>query len=299
MDMRGLEHRTVAAKGLNLHVVEAGAGPPVVLLHGFPDFWYGWRLQIPALVEAGYRVVAPDLPGYNESEAPPDRRGYTTAALAETLAALIEAAAGETVVLVGHDWGGVLAWRLAAHRPDLVRRLVIMNAPHPRVFARLLWTTSQLRKSWYAFFFQLPRLPERLLAGSDLAVLERVWRTGVRRREAVTDEDIARYRRAFERPGVLTAALAYYRMAWRLPLGRASAVAGTGRVDVPTLVIWGERDRHLDVRNLDGLEEWVPDLTVERIPEAAHWVQLDRPDEVNALLVGFGRPRGPGTGAAA
>lgn len=298
MDNRGLEHHTVAAKGLNLHVLEGGAGPPVVLLHGFPDFWYGWRLQIPALVEAGYRVIAPDLPGYNESEGPRDRRGYTTAALADTLAALIEAAAGEKVVLVGHDWGGVLAWRLAAGRPDLVRRLVIMNAPHPRVFARLLLTTSQLRKSWYAFFFQLPWLPERLLAGAHLAVLERVWRRGVRRREAVTDEDVARYRRAFERPGALTAALAYYRRAWRLPLKGASG-GGTGRVDVPTLVIWGERDPHLDVRNLDGLEEWVPDLTVERIPEAAHWVQLDSPDEVNGLLVSFGRPgdgrRGAGT----
>ena len=295
--MRGLEHRTVAAKGLNLHVVEAGSGPPVVLLHGFPDFWYGWRLQIPVLVEAGYRVLAPDLPGYNESEAPPDRRGYTTPALAETLAALIEAAAGERVMLVGHDWGGVLAWRLAADRPDLVRRLVIMNAPHPRVFARLLLTTSQLLKSWYAFFFQLPWLPERLLAGGDLAVLERVWRTGVRRREAVTDEDIARYRRAFGRPGVLTAALAYYRRAWRLPLRRASA-GRTGRVEVPTLVIWGERDRHLDVRNLEGLEEWLADLSVERIPEAAHWVQLDAPGEVNALLVAFGRPEERGRKAA-
>ena len=291
MDMRGLEHRTVAAKGLNLHAVEAGAGPPVVLLHGFPDFWYGWRLQIPALVEAGYRVIAPDLPGYNESDPPRTRRGYTTRALADTLAAFIEAAAGEKVVLVGHDWGGVLAWSVAARRADLVRRLVVMNAPHPRIFGRLLWTTSQLRKSWYAFFFQLPWLPERLLAGSDLAVLERAWRKGPRRRGAVTEEDVARYRRAFGRPGALPAALAYYRKSWR-PLAEAGSPGGAPRVDVPTLVIWGEGDPHLDIRNLDGLEEWVSDLTIRRIPEAAHWVQLDTPAQVNELLVAFGRPDG-------
>lgn len=279
-----------------------GAANTIVLLHGFPDFWYGWRLQIPALVGAGFRVIAPDLPGYLGSAAP-SGGGYGVRALAAEVARLIQESAPDGVVLVGHDWGGVLAWRLAASRPDLVRGLVILNAPHPAVFGRLLFATSQLFKSWYAFFFQLPWLPERWLSAGDFAVLERIWRASVRGPGAPTDDAIARYKTAFGTPGTLSNALAYYRVGgWRVMMrGRRkrarSKTASSERaaerpvLRVPTLVVWGEKDPHLDVRNLDGLERHVACLTIERLPHAAHWVQLDAPERVNELLITFARDR--------
>lgn len=296
-----LTHLRVRAGDLSLHAVEAGDGPPVVLLHGFPDSWYVWRLQIPALAAAGFRAMAVDLPGYNESERPAGKAGYRVDALADTMAAFIQEAAEGSVVLVGHDWGGVLAWRLAMARPDLVRRLVILNAPHPRIFPHLLRTTSQILRSWYILFFQLPWLPERLIRAFDFAVLERVLRRGRYGATPVTDDEVTRCKRAIGRPGSVESALAYYR-AVRLPepadpprgggagdvtRAEARSEARSSRIEVPTLVVWGERDGYLDVRNLVGLEARVSELRVERVPGAGHWVQLDAAERVNELLVGF------------
>ena len=284
----GITHRHVDAGGIRLHVVEAGSGPVVVLLHGFPDFWYGWRMQIPALVAAGFRVVAPDLPGYGGSESPREAGGWTVRGLAATIAALIEGITDERVVLVGHDWGGALAWRLAAARPDLVRRLVILNAPHPRVFVRLLRTTTQLFRSWYVFFFQLPWLPERVLARRRFAALKGALRRGSRP-GAFTREDLSRYVEAWYRPGALSAMLGYYRRGWRRPPRAPGGVRGPRTVTVPTLVIWGEGDPYLDARNVDGLDAWVAELVVERLPDAGHWAQLDEAARVNELIVAFAR----------
>lgn len=294
-----MKDRLVNADGLRLHVTEAGEGRPVVLLHGFPDSCYVWRLQVPRLTAAGYRVIAPDLPGYGRSEIPRAKGGYTVRALASRLAALIESVAEQEVVLAGHDWGGLLSWRLARDRPDLIRRLVILNAPHPRVFRRKLMTTRQLFRSWYAAFFQLPWLPERILQARDFAVLRRALRRATRP-GAFTDEDMARHVQEWSRPGALSAALAYYRMSWRAAprqpppsagsAARAPDAAGGRRrlpSRVPTLVIWGERDPFLDIRNLQGLEDHVADLTVVTVPEAGHWVQLDAPERVTRLIADF------------
>jgi len=317
-----VHHREMVG-GIGLHWVEAGQGPTVVLLHGFPDFWYGWRLQIPALVEAGYRVVAPDLRGYNDSDRPPRRRDYTTELIAADVVGLIErttgrgdvragGAGGESpggrgtergsgervvgpgddsgVVLVGHDWGGVVAWLVAAARPDLVRRLVVLNAPHPDGFRRTLRTSSQLLKSWYALFFQLPWLPERAMSAFGFALLTRVLEREVQNPSAFTGRDLDRYKEAWAKPGALRAALDYYRMApRRMTVNRQSAPS---RVSAPTLVLWGERDPHLDVKNLVGLDAYAPDLRVERFPDAGHWVQLDAAAGVNRLLIEAARPRG-------
>src|SRR5512132_1806324 len=158
-----MAHRWVDVGGLRLHCVQAGAGPLVVLLHGFPEFWYAWRHQIPALADAGYRVVAPDLPGYNTSDRPRRVRDYQPRVLAQDVAGLIVALGADSAAVAGHDWGGGLAWLLAMHHPERVQRLVILNAPHPIRFLKGLGNLRQLRRSWYILAFQLPWLPERLM----------------------------------------------------------------------------------------------------------------------------------------
>ena len=167
-------HRRVSLERLTLHYVEAGSGVPVVLLHGFPEFWYSWRHQIAALAAAGYRPIAPDLPGYNESDKPTGIASYRLELLVDDIARFIGAVAGGPAAVVGHDWGGVIAWELAMRRPELVTRLAILNAPHPAAFHRELQTPRQLLRSWYALFFQLPWLPEWLAAARNYALLRRL-----------------------------------------------------------------------------------------------------------------------------
>lgn len=270
-------HSTVRANGIDIHCVEAGRGPLVVLLHGFPEYWYGWRRQIPALADAGFHVVAPDLRGYNRSGRPSGVCAYRMEALVEDLAGVIESFGGRAV-LVGHDWGGVIAWFAAMHHPGLVRRLVILNAPHPAAFAReLRRLSSQWVRSAYAGWFQLPVLPEWLWRAGDFALLRRVLRSG----PAGHGDDVQRYVEAFTPPGALRAALHYYRAALRCPRPEVK------RVDTPTLIIWGQRDPFLCPALTRGLEPWVPQLTVERLPRATHWLHHEEPDVVSGLIAGF------------
>jgi pimeloyl-ACP methyl ester carboxylesterase len=191
-------------------------------------------------------------------------------------------------VVVGHDWGGAIAWHLAITRPELVERLVVLNAPHPAAFRRELRRPSQWLRSAYVLFFQLPWLPEWFLAAGDYAVLERTLRQQPVRPGAFTPEDVRAYKGALARPGARTAALNYYRAALRYP---AAAVATDRPVTAPTLLIWGERDAYLSVGLTRGLERWVADLRVERLPDASHWVQNDAPERVNQLIGEFLRER--------
>jgi epoxide hydrolase 4 len=201
--------------GVRLHYVERGAGPLVVLLHGFPQYWGAWRRQIPALADAGFRVVAPDLRGYNLSDRPAGVDAYRTGRLAWDIAMLVERLGAGRAHVVGHDWGGVVAWQLAARHPERVDRLAILNAPHPRRFVAALARTTQALRSWYAGFFQLPWLPERLLAAADFWLLARALRDGTARRGAFDDAEIARHRATWRRPGALTAMVQFYRAALR------------------------------------------------------------------------------------
>jgi pimeloyl-ACP methyl ester carboxylesterase len=275
---------------VRLHGVERGRGPLVLLLHGFPDFWYGWRQQLPALAAAGFRAVALDLRGYNLSDRPPRVADYRVSRLAADVRAAVAALGAERAHVVGHDWGGAVAWHLAARYPETVDRLVVLNAPHPGRFAELLRTPGQALRSWYVGAFQIPAVPELLLGAARRRLLLASLRAMHLRPGALTDEDVARYDAAFASPGALRAALAYYRAAAR----RAGESLGTGRtVDRPTLLVWGERDPALRPENADGLERWVPDLRVERVPQAGHFVQADAPDVVNGAIVRFlraGRP---------
>jgi pimeloyl-ACP methyl ester carboxylesterase len=280
-----LTHQTAIVNGLRFHYVEAGSGPLVVLLHGFPEFWYTWRHQLPALAAAGHRAVAPDLRGYNESAKPPGVRNYVLDLLVADVAGLIaHLGGGKPVAVVGHDWGGALAWRLAMLHPDLVERLVVLNGPHP---AKPLWSSEdpvQWLRSWYILFFQLPLLPEWLIQAGNFALLDRMFRREPTRPGAFTREDIRPYKRALSRPGALTATINWYRAAFRYsrPMFRDVRV-----ITAPTLLIWGERDPHLGVHLSRGLERWVPGIRVERLPHCSHWVQHDDPQRVNALLLDF------------
>jgi pimeloyl-ACP methyl ester carboxylesterase len=277
-----------------------------VLLHGFPEFWYSWRRQMRALASEGRRVVAPDQRGYNLSDKPEGVDAYRIDELAADVAGLVRHLGARRAVVAGHDWGGAVAWHLARTRPEVVERLAVLNAPHPRAYRRELRSLDQLLRSWYVFFFQLPRLPEAAIRAFDYAVLERVLRRGPTRPDAFEPDEIAAYKAALDRPGALTAAVNWYRANLRGPAsgigGGASgdsakvrgeeaaadrASAPRDPVDVPTLVIWGMRDRYLSPVLLDGLGRWVSDLTVERLPDVGHWVTAEAPGRVSALLAGF------------
>jgi epoxide hydrolase 4 len=290
-------HGETIANGVRLHFVEAGEGPLVVLLHGFPEFWYAWREQIPALADAGFRVVAPDLRGYNRSEKPHGLASYRIGELVRDVRDLIEGMDGR-VHVVGHDWGGVVAWELAARHPEVIDRLGILNAPHPAVFRHELRRADQLRRSWYAFFFQLPVLPELAFSLGNYRLVESAVKDAALP-GAFSNRDVERYKEALSRPGALSAAIDYYRATGRGTLrdlpnrvipGREPDpewVSTGGRIDAETLLIWGTNDVALSPRLTEGLEEWVSNLRIERFEEATHWVQADRPAEVNDLLVGF------------
>ena len=270
---------------VRLHYVEAGDGPLVVMLHGFPEFWFSWRFQIPALAAAGFRVVAPDMRGYNLSSRPVGVAAYHPDRLAADVRDLIRERAAERAFLVAHDWGAGVAWATAMNHPEVVERLAILNAPHPRRMLQGLRRPRQLAKSWYMFFFQLPWLPERLVR----AARWRAFRYGFEhdaRPGAFTAQDIGRYVEAWSQPGAATAMINYYRAVFRQTPRHAEARIRPIRA--PTLVIWGERDRYLGAELAEPDRADVPNLErVVRLPDASHWVQHDEPERVGQLLVDF------------
>lgn len=268
-----------------MHVVVAGpeAGPPVILLHGFPDFWYGWRHQIRALAKAGYRVLTPDQRGYNLTA----KRGpYNLAAVTVDVLALIAAAGYERVRLVGHDWGGAVAWMFAAMYPERLERLAVLNLPHPlaglRRFGRL--DLRQLLRSWYIGVIQLPLLPEALLSRNQYAGLKTALRASARP-GIFTDEDLAHYTAAWSQPGALPAMLAWYRAFWmtgRFVMANRRRLA---RIQPPALVLWGERDQALVPEFAAESGPYLEQGRVVTLPEATHWLQMEFPDTVNQHLL--------------
>jgi epoxide hydrolase 4 len=270
--------------GVRLHYVEAGEGPLVVLLHGFPEFWYSWRNQIDSLADAGFRVVAPDMRGYNLSDKPPAVKSYDADVLAADVAGLIRERGAERAFLVGHDWGAAVAWVTAMNHPDVVEKLAILNVPHPRRMLDGLRTPRQLRKSWYMFFFQLPWLPERL----ERLGRHRFFRSALydAKPGAFSNEDIDRYVEAWEQPGALTGSINYYRAAFRNTPKQVEARIKP--VYAPTRVIWGENDRYIGRELAEPPRADVPNLDqVFRLPDASHWVQHDEPERVSELLIDF------------
>lgn len=276
------QHRDIITNGIRMHYVTQGEGPLIVLLHGFPEFWYSWRHQIPFLAEQGYTVVAPDLRGYNDTDKP--RKGYELPTLLRDIAGLITGLGREKAVIVGHDWGGVLAWAFAINYPHMTERLIVLNAPHPGAMQREMRTLKQLRKSWYVFFFQLPWLPEYALLRDNASAVGRMLHGAALQKSAFPPEEIAKYQAAMSKPGAMTAALNYYRQLLRRG---PRAYAGHLHVSVPALLIWGVHDVALGVALTYNLEQWVPNLRIERIDDSGHWVQQEQPEKVNRLILAF------------
>jgi pimeloyl-ACP methyl ester carboxylesterase len=280
-----IRHERIPGDGVHLHVARAGTGPPVILLHGFPENWRSWKHQVPALASAGFSVLVPDLRGYNESDRPAERSAYHLRHLVADVAALVRASGAARAHVVGHDWGGIVAWVFASVHPELLDKLVIVNAPHLRVYMEKLRRPSrQMLRAWYLLLFRIPGVSERALAARDFRAIRQMFR-GLPKQPAFTDEEIEHYVAALARPGALTAALNWYRENLASP--DALQLARSAHVGAETLVIWGEQDPALGVELLDGLERVAPRARVHRIPHASHWVQNEAPDEVNRVLVEF------------
>lgn len=281
-EIPGLRHEYVQINGIRMHYATAGSGPLVLMLHGFPDFWYTWRRQIAALSRR-FTVVAPDQRGYNETDKP--TWGYSIDVLVADVAELIRALGHRRALLVGHDWGAAVAWATAISRPHRVERLAVINIPHPAIFIQhLRGNPRQMLRSAYMAFFQLPWLPELALSRGDYAPIE-----GILRRDlpgAITDAEIAAHKDAISTPGTLTGGLNWYRAAAQQ--GTRGLFAGTGmRCNVPTLLMHGDRDPFLGPELFAGNDRFVPDLRVRPVPGAGHWVHLQEPELVNAELLGF------------
>lgn len=285
MSVVDVEHATIATNGVTLHVASAGPedGPPLILLHGFPEPWACWRHQIGPLAEAGYRILAPDQRGYNTSAKPSRVADYALEVLAADVVGLIDATGREKAAIVGHDWGGIVAWWIALRHPGRVERLAILNAPHPVAFRRqLLRDPLQLLKSWYAFVFQIPRLPE---AGFRRANWHGLARTLLRtsRPGAFSGDDLDEYRRAWSEPGAITSMIHWYRAAMRHP----ATTPADPRVRVPTLLLWGVRDAFIR-RNAAGASlDLCEDGRLEWFEEVTHWLHREEPDRINRLLLDF------------
>lgn len=267
---------------VRLHYVEEGDGPLVVLLHGFPEFWYSWRHQIPALAESGYRVVAPDMRGYNLSDKPRGIGNYTLDRLATDVVELIVSLGEQSARVVGHDWGGVVAWATAGWHPDVVERLVVVNAPHPDDYSRGLKNPKQLAKSWYTGFFQVPGSPA-LLRARNFAALRSAL-TSSSNEGTFTEDDVARYIEVWSEPRAIESQLAYYRAGARRLTGNPGPIP---TVTTPTLVVWGERDSALESLFATPPDDVAEDVTVKMLPDATHWAHMDEPDAVNEVLLAF------------
>jgi epoxide hydrolase 4 len=287
----GITTRFVEANGQNFELAEAGnpkSAKLAILLHGFPELNFSWRHQIPELAAQGWRVWAPNMRGYGASSKPEGIAAYRIDTLVQDVAALIDLAKAEApadeVMLIAHDWGAIVAWMFAIRKLRSIDRLVIMNVPHPKCAEREIRNWRQKKKSWYIFFFQLPWLPERLLLRNNAAPIRRVFFDSAANKGNFPKADLAIYARAAQGAGAIKSMLNYYRALLRFPDMRK---VGDAMVEVPTLVIWGENDLALDIHMLDGLEQWVPKLTLHRLPGISHWVQQDAPEEVNRLLINW------------
>jgi pimeloyl-ACP methyl ester carboxylesterase len=276
-----LAHRHAHIGEISLHYVEAGEGPLVVLLHGFPEFWYSWRHQIPALVRAGFRVIAPDLRGYNDSSKPKSVDAYRVIAVIQDIAGLIVQSGDVPCTLVGHDWGGVAGWFLPMLHPELVDKLIIVNAPHPVPLARELRRSKEQKvRMLYQVAMQPPRIPEFLLRRFRFTLLR-----GILGRMGNFDaKELNEYIEAWKKPGALTAMTNYYRALRRhrrelRPLVRP--------IDIPTLLIWGEQDPVFTHATTENFHDYVPNLRTERITDAGHFVQSEAPDRVNRAMIAF------------
>jgi epoxide hydrolase 4 len=276
------QHGFLQTNGLQLHYVSQGQGPLMLFLHGFPEFWYSWRHQLDYFADR-YTCVALDLRGYNDSDKPTGIDAYRLEVLVEDVRGAIAALGYDRAVLVGHDWGGAIAWAFAYAHPELLQSLIVMNIPHPAKFVEGLRHPQQLLRSWYIGAFQLPLLPELLLQAGDYWAIEQMLRGLAIDKTTFSDADLQAYKTAAAKPGALTAMVNYY---------RALSFSGPqwqswGILEVPTMLIWGEADAALGKELSVGTEDYVRHLRLRYIPQCSHWVQQERPHQVNTLMDEF------------
>jgi pimeloyl-ACP methyl ester carboxylesterase len=275
----------IPTNGIHLHVVEAGPsdGPLVFLLHGFPEFWYGWRNQIAPLAARGFRVVAPDQRGYNLSDKPKGITSYDLDQLADDILGLADHFGCKKCAIVGHDWGASVGWWLAGQQHARVQRLAVLNGPHPAIWIEAMRNDpAQKRKSSYVKLFQIPFLPEALIGLDSSKALSRGFRDTIRS-GAFTEEDLQEYRSAWQQPGTLTAMLHYYRALLRRPLARSA----TYRISCPALVIWGKRDAYAVPELAEASIGLCNNGDLIWLEDSTHWVQHDEPVRVTNLLADF------------
>jgi pimeloyl-ACP methyl ester carboxylesterase len=289
--MTTITHGYAAVNGIRLHYAESGsANKLVILLHGFPEFWYSWQKQLIALSEK-FHVVAPDLRGYNLSDKPSRVEDYRIDKIVADVIGLIDHFGAQQAAIVGHDWGAGVAWAVAQKHPERVSKLVVLQVPLLAVWRANL-TFKQLMRSWYMFFFQIPQLPEWLLARQNFRAIESTFQEKVGRKNSFTPADVERYKEAAQQPGALTGAVNYYRanlfdrlfVRKQQPNNKQS----NARIKVPTLFIFGEQDFAIIPASVRGQEKYIDaDYREVRIPDSGHWVQNEAPEEVNAALLEF------------
>jgi pimeloyl-ACP methyl ester carboxylesterase len=279
MGAAGFDERTVQSGDVRLRCVTAGPadGPLVLFLHGFPARWSTWRQILPAFARAGYLAVAPDLRGYGASDRPPAVDSYSILRIVEDVVAILDAFGRERAYVVGHDFGGGVAWAFAMTHPQRVELLATLNAVHAVGFERQIRKWSQLSKSWYVFFFLLPWIPEWWLSRRDFRFAHRSLVA-----DGLPEEVVRDLLEGIRPPGALHAAVNWYRASFR-DAARKRFVPQ--KVDLPTLVVWGDRDRHLDLALATPPADWVSQARVAHVPEAGHWVHHEAPEKVSALLL--------------
>ncbi|GJD17325.1 alpha/beta hydrolase fold protein [Rivularia sp. IAM M-261] len=254
----------------------------MLMLHGFPEFWYSWRHQIPEFAKY-YKVVALDLRGYNDSDKPSSQSAYTMDELVKDIEGVIKGLGYNKCTLVGHDWGGAIAWNFAYKHSDMLDKLIILNLPHPAKFAEGLRTPQQIQRSWYVFFFQLPLLPELFVQSNDYQFIETAIKGMAVDKSAFSQADIDAYKDAAAKRGALTATINYYRNAFQPKFFNQTF----GVLEVPTLMIWGEKDDALGKELTYGTEAYVRDFQIKYIPNCSHWIQQEQPSLVNQYMRDF------------
>jgi pimeloyl-ACP methyl ester carboxylesterase len=269
---------TLSTNGIRLHTALAGPkdGEPVFLLHGFPEAWFGWEAQMGPLADAEFRVIVPDQRGYNLSNKPKGVSNYRMNILAQDILGLADALGYERFHLAGHDFGAIVGWNLAIHHPARIKRLAIANVPHPAIMRNYIPThPSQILKSWYAIFFLLPSLPERIIKANNWHFLISAMP------DDLTEIERDRYRRAWSQPGAMTSMINWYRAMLRQP-GKSIS---TSPIQVPTLILWGQQDPHISYEMAPLSADLCVDCQMITFEDATHWVMHDKPGEVSRLLI--------------
>lgn len=277
------QHDYIISNGIRLHYVTEGEGALILFLHGFPEFWYSWRHQISEFSK-DYKVIALDLRGYNDSEKPRGIEAYTITELVKDIEGVITGLGYDRCVLVGHDWGGAIAWSFAYAYPKMVEKLIVLNFPHPAKFAQALQTNyQQIIRSWYILFFQLPLLPELLCQANDYELISSIFAETAINKTAFTSEDLKAYKEAVSSSGALTGMLNYYRSNFQISFQKPEWTV----LQIPTLMIWGENDRALGKELTYDTQAYVENFQIRYIPNCSHWVQQEQPELVNQYMRGF------------